>query len=285
MRMPDRRSVSRAVHLDLTQAYHTDALLQAIRRFMSLRGCPKEFLSDQGSQMVACSKEVEVMLEMIDWSFVDGWCSRRGVSWKFVPPQGQHMNGVAESLIRVTKHYLKTAIEGKRLTFVEIQTVLCEVSQIMNSRPLGVYSRPGTDPLDGGPITPNHLLLGRATGTIPDLKFENVSNVKRMQFLNSIVTEFWNKWRLVVFHSLVPQYRWHKSQRNVEIGDIVLLKEDEAKVSEFKLGQVIGVKTSKDGLVRSVKVRCVNRTDDKCTSSYLERPIHKLCVIVPTEEQ
>ena len=277
--------VSRAVHLDLTQAYDTDALLQAIRRFMSLRGCPKEFLSDQGSQMVACHKEVAVMLELLDWSFVDGWCSRKGISWKFVPPQGQHMNGVTESLIRVTKDHLKQVIDGKRLTFVETQTVLFEVSQVMNSRPLGVYSRPGSDPLDGGPITPNHLLLGRATGVIPELKFENVSKVKRMKFLYSIVVEFWEKWRIVVFHSLVPQFKWHRTQRNVQIGDVVLLKEEEARVADYKLGMVIGIKSSKDGLVRSVKVRCLNRIENRFTVSYLDRPIHKLCVIVPVEEQ
>ena len=70
------------------------------------------------------------------------------------------MNGVTESLVRSTKHLLKQSLEDKRLTFVETQTVLYEVAQILNSRPLGIFSRPGADPLDGGSITPNHLLLG-----------------------------------------------------------------------------------------------------------------------------
>ena len=277
--------VSRAVHLDLTQGYDTDALLQAIRRFMSLRGCPKELLSDHGSQMIACHKELAVMLELVDWSFVDGWCSRRGITWKFVPPQGQHMNGVTESLIRVTKDQLKQVIAGKRLTFVETQTVMFEVGQMINCRPLGVYARPGSDPLDGGPITPNHLLLGRATGGIPELKFENVSKVKRMEFLQSIVIEFWNKWRIVVFPSLVPQFKWHKTQRNLQVGDVVLLNDEEARVADYRLGLIIGTKPSKDGLVRSVKVKCINRNEEKLTVCYLDRPIHKLCCIVPVEEQ
>ena len=71
--------VCRAVHIDLTQAYHIDALLQALRRFMALRGTPKRFLSDQGTQLVACSKEVSVMLELTDWSIIEGWCSRRSI--------------------------------------------------------------------------------------------------------------------------------------------------------------------------------------------------------------
>ena len=41
---------------------------------MALRGAPKEFLADQGSQTVACSKEISGVLELIDWNMVDGWC-------------------------------------------------------------------------------------------------------------------------------------------------------------------------------------------------------------------
>ena len=277
--------VSRAVHLDLTQAYHTDALLQTIRRFMALRGAPKEFLSDQGTQLIACSKEITGILELIDWSLIQGWCAKREIKWKFVPPQGQHMNGVSESLVKSTKHILKQTVEGKRLTFVETQTLLHEAAQVLNCRPLGVYSRPGSDPLDGGPITPNHLLLGRATNRIPDLKFTNVNHIKRIKFLQSCIEEFWTKWRVVVFHSLVPQYKWHKKHRNIQVNDIVLLNDDTALVSDYRLGQVHSIKTNMDGLVRCAKVRCVTRKDNNTSISYLDRPVHKLCVIVPVEEQ
>jgi hypothetical protein len=84
---------------------------------------------------------------------------------------------------------------------------------------------------------------------------------------------------------LVPQYKWHRSQRNVSVKDVVLINDDNALVSEYKLGQVVSVKVSKDGLVRSARVRCVNRTGDKVNVILLDRPIHKLCVIVPTEQQ
>ena len=137
------------------------------------------------------------MLELIDWSFIEGWCSRKTIEWEFVPPQAPHMNKVTEALIRPTKNLLKQSVEGKRLTFVETQTALYEVAQLMNSRPLGVYSKPGADPLDGGPITPNHLLFGRATSNIPNLHYTNVGNIKRIRFLQTIVEEFWRKWNVV----------------------------------------------------------------------------------------
>ena len=103
--------------------------------------------------------------------------------------------------------------------------------------------------------------------------------------MHSVVLEFWNKWRVVVFPSLVPQFKWHKTQRNLQVGDVVLLNDEEARVADYKLGLIIGTKPSNDGLVRSVKVKCINRNEEKLTVSYLDRPIHKLCCIVPVEEQ
>ena len=77
----------------------------------------------------------------------------------------------------------------------------------------------------------------------------------------------------------------HKTQRNLQVKDVVLLNEDSGLVGEYRLGQVHSVKTGRDGLVRSVQVRCVSFKEGKSVTSYLDRPIHKLCVIVPVEEQ
>jgi len=40
----------RAVHLDIAEGYGTDAVIQTLRKFVALRGCPSKFISDQGSQ-------------------------------------------------------------------------------------------------------------------------------------------------------------------------------------------------------------------------------------------
>ena len=116
--------------------------------------------------------------------------------------------------MKSTKKLLTIIIGPKRLTFTEIQTILFEIAQILNSRPLGLYNKPGTDPLDCGPITPNHLLLGRATYEVPSMKFDNnVSLTKRVRFLNSVVEEFWAKFRIHAFSSLMPTYRWKDEER------------------------------------------------------------------------
>ena len=279
--------VSRAVHLDVTESYDTDALLQSLRRFQSIRGTPSVIYSDQGSQMMATRKEFENMLELIDWSSVKGWCSKNRTEWRLVPTGGQHMNACAESLIKSTKRILCEKLEGKRVTYAELQTIMYEVSQVLNSRPLGVYSKPGEDPLDGGPLTPNHLLLGRASSSIPDIQYTNVSLTRRVRFLKSIVDEFWQKWYVTVFHSLVPQYKWHKSFRNMQIGDVVLMQNESFVTGKYQMGRVIGVKKSSDGNTRKATVRYVKsgHGTDRVVFGFTDRPIHKLAVIVPIEEQ
>ena len=45
--------VTIAIHIDLTEDYGTDALLQTLRKFISLRDCPTIIYSDKGSQLLA----------------------------------------------------------------------------------------------------------------------------------------------------------------------------------------------------------------------------------------
>ena len=277
--------VSRASHLDVTSSYGTDSVLQALRRFISVRGSPQQIVSDQGSQMVGCSKEIDFLLELVNWDVVEGWCTSERINWKLVPPQAQHMNGCSEALIRVTKKLLAQRLEGIILSFEELQTVFFEVANILNSRPLGIYARPGDDPLDGGPITPNHLLMGRATSQIPQFKYTNVSLTKRVKFIQEIVSQFWNKWHIVAFPSLVPQYKWRVQERNMCVGDVVLMKDESASPGVFKLGQISGVRVSDDGCVRSVTVRYVKSADGARVHGYASRPVHKLVVILPVDEQ
>ena len=277
--------VTRASHLDVCSTYGTDSVLQALRRFISVRGAPHQIMSDHGSQMVSCSKEVAFLVELVSWDVVEGWCASNGIVWKLVPPQAQHMNGCSEALVRVTKRVLSQRLDGVILTFEELQTVLFEVANVLNSRPLGVYARPGDDPLGGGPITPNHLLMGRATNQIPQFKYTNVNLTKRVQFIQDIVNQFWNKWHVVAFPSLVPQYKWRKEERNMCVGDVVLMRDESTSPGVFKLGQISGVKVNDDGYVRSVTVRYVKSSDGNGLHGYVTRPVHKLVVILPVEEQ
>ena len=89
----------------------------------------------------------------------------------------------------------------------------------------------------------------------------------------------------MVFPSLVPQYKWRVQERDVCEGDVVLLRDEAASPGDYKLGQVAGVKVSADGHVRSVTVRYVKSSDNGAVHGYVCRPVHKLVVILPVEDQ
>jgi len=68
------------------------------------------------------------------------------------------MGGLWERMVRTIKRVLNAITEPKSLYDDVLETLLCEVESIVNSRPITKLSN---DPLDPSPLTPNHLLLLR----------------------------------------------------------------------------------------------------------------------------
>jgi hypothetical protein len=214
------------VYLDLTEDYGTDAILQTIRRFTSIRGCPSEIQSDQGSQLIAAAKDIASLVENWDWKPIEEWAANRQIKWTLAPAEGQHQNGLSEALIKSVKRTIKHKVtNGNILTFAQLQTVLFEVANIINSRPIGIVT--GSDPEQPSAITPNDLILGRATSDVPQgpFDFEQSKNInKQFRFLQSLVADWWQAWYQTVFPNLVPSYKWLQRHRNVKIGDVCLIR-------------------------------------------------------------
>ena len=177
-------SVTRAVYLDLTEDYGTDAILQTLRRFTCIRGCPGEIQSDQGSQLIAAAEDISELVADWDWKPIHDWASTNKIKWTLAPAEGQHQNGLSESLVKLTKRSLKHIIAGNVLTFGQLQTVLFEAANIMNSRPIGILT--GSDPTCPSPITPDDVILGRASSEVPQGPFDHEKSksiTKRFRFI------------------------------------------------------------------------------------------------------
>ena len=82
---------------------------------------------------------------------------------------------------------------------------------------------------------------------------------------------------------LVPSYKWQQKRRNVKVGDICLIRYKKSIRSTYRLGRVSEVKTSRDGLVRSVKLQYKLPTEK--AYRYVDRAVHGIAVIVPLEDQ
>ena len=71
--------------------------------------------------------------------------------------------------------------------------------------------------------------------------------------------------------------KWEHPQRNLVEGDIVLIREENVPRNSWSLALVLQVEPDDQGLVRSAVV--------KTQATTLTRPVTKLILILPKEEQ
>ena len=269
-----------AIHIELTESYSTDSFLQAFRRFICARGTPSRVISDRGSQLVLAAKEVA------GWNFSDiqDWCASRKFIWDLVPTSGQHMNGQAERTIGLVKKVLLGTLENRPCTFSELNTFLQEAALIVNSRPCGIAGRTA-DVEAGGPVTPLHLMLGRSNVDPPQVSAEEpVPTSRRLQYVQEIRRQFWNKWRSQVYQGMDRSYKWRHDVRDFQKGDVVILKNETNTSATYKLGLVdSAIPSLVDNKVRRVIVKYKNKGEKGYRIS--ERPAGKCVLVVPIENQ
>ena len=150
---------------------------------------------------------------------------------------------------------------------------LSEIESIVNSRPISPIS---SDVNDLNALTPNHLLHA-SSGPSPPCLSQDRDNIarrlwKRIQYYANL---FWSRWSVEYLALLQQRQKWYNRQRNVNIGDVVLIR-DNAPRGSWMLGRVMKVVKDKKGLIRVVDV--------KTQSNVLTRPIHKLCVLLEAAE-
>ena len=275
-------AATRAVYIDLTENYGTDAILQTIRRFVSVRGSPSQIISDQGSQLKSASKEAALLTKDWNWSPVSDWARAHNIDWKFVPAEGQHQNGLSESLIKSVKRSIHHVIGKNILTSSELQLMLFEIANVINSRPIGTI--PSSDPECPTALTPNDLILGRSSNEVPHGPFETSPTIaRRFKFVQGLIDDWWQRWYESVLPSLVPSYKWQQRHRNVRVNDICLIRYKSKVRSSYRLGRVTDIHHSSDGLVRRVTLQY--RLPNEKTFRTVERAVQGIAVIVPAEEQ
>jgi hypothetical protein len=123
----------------------------------------------------------------------------KSIKWTIVPAEGQHQNGLSESLIKSVKRSIKHVIGENVLSFSELQLAFFEIANLINSRPIGI--KPGSDCDDLIPITPNDLLYGEQSNEVPQGPFQHkVSIAKRFLYVQTLIDNWWCKWNELEHH-------------------------------------------------------------------------------------
>ena len=265
----------RAVHLEVTHSLDTDSFLNALPRFMARRGKPEQIRSDNGGNFVKGNKEISSAISEWNHQKIDAYLLQNEVQWIFNPPTASHHGGVWERCIRTVQKVLNAILNQQILDDEGLTTLLCEVESIINSRPITQVSE---DPKDLEALTPNHLLLLRSEIPLTPGVFqkEDLDSRRRWRQVQYLADQFWKRWSKEYLPMLQTRLKWLREQRNLSVGDIVLVVDDTCSRNAWPLGRIIETLPNSDGCVRRVKV--------KTKSGILMRPIDK-CVLLEAEQE
>ena len=286
---------SRSVHLETANSLDSSSFINALSRFMNRRGAVRQLRSDQGTNFIGARNELKTALSEMDQDQVQEYLLRNGCEWipfKMNVPHSSHMGGTWERLIRSVRNALEPLLSkaGSQLDDETLRTFMTEVECVINSRPLSVDYLCSAEAPE--PLTPNHLLTMKPKRMLPppgEFQRPDVYCRRRWRRVQYFANEFWLRWRKEYLQMLQVRPKWVQPKRNLTVGDVVISKENEGARNKWPLGRVVQIYPSEDGFVRKVKLLMVDGDLDDCGKrqsppSYLDRPIHKLVLLLPADE-
>ena len=269
----------KAVHLEAVTDLTSEAFIAVLRRFIARRGYPTLIWSDNGTNFLGANREIKEFHEFLKQqqthSIISEFCSTSNIEWRFIPEHGPNFGGLWEAAVKSTKTHLKRVIGDVKLSFEELNTILTQIEACLNSRPLVYSSSPDDDGIEI--LTPGHFLIGQSMCSLPDpaFSYRSISLLKRWDLCQNLTRHFWRRWSEEYLTSLNRYNQWRRKSRNLEVGDIVLLKEDGIVPTQWPLARVDEVFPGKDGLVRVAMVRT--------TKGVYKRPISKIALLLPSD--
>lgn len=152
-------------------------------------------------------------------------------------------------------------------------TLITQIECCMNSRPLMPIT---DDPTDLEPLTPGHLLIGRALFQHPLVEDLTACHENRLTLWGEqqkLLQNYWRRWREDYVLSLQKRNKWYRQQVNLKPGDMVIIMDDRKfrPPTSWPVGRIISVMKGSDGLVRNALI--------DTTSGEMTRPIQKLAVL------
>ena len=210
----------RAVHLEMTNGLDTDSFMNALQRFISRRGKPREIWCDNGTNFVGAEQELRRSLKAWNIHAIHEFLLQRDIAWHFNPPRASHMGGVWERMIRSVRKILTPLLKLQRINDEGMTTVLCTVESVINGRPLTAVS---DDPSDLNALSPNDLLIPGTPCQLPSGLFRKEDGYarKRWRQVQYLADVFWLRWTKEYLRLLQARSKWTDLERNISVGDIV----------------------------------------------------------------
>ena len=117
--------------------------------------------SDRGTNFIGANRELMEAIQRLNNEKIRGRLAEDGKEWFGNSPATPHQGGIWERPIKTAKRALAKVFHGQEFTDQSVSYALKQVEYLLNSRPL-IYINTAPEPL-----TPFHLLLGRANPHLP----------------------------------------------------------------------------------------------------------------------
>jgi hypothetical protein len=248
-----------------------------MRRFIAVRGPCELIRSDRGTNIIGAINQA------LDLANVSQALSDDIGKWELNPPHASHFGGAWERKIGQVKRcmdYSLMKVLPRSLSRDELYTLFQEAASIVNSTPLWEVSH---DPNEPQPLSPKMLLNMKE----PSCNAENFTEEDLLQYgkrrwrrVQYVADQFWSLWRKFHLQDLQLRQKWYNKECRLQAGDIVLLREKNAKRNTWPIARVTAMKISDDGLPRSATVTVARDYAGKIKKSSYERPISELVLLV-----
>ena len=165
-----------------------------------------------------------------------------------------YVHGRVERKIREVKKSVKLSVQNERLSVIQWETRMQQTSNSINNLPIGVKNK--SEDLENLDIlTPNRLILGRNNERCPNAALTICPDHKKILEKNADIFRAWFKaWLVSYVPLLMERPKWHVSNKEIQIGDVVMFLKSEREFDEqYQYGIVSSLHRGKDNHMRHSK--------------------------------
>jgi hypothetical protein len=278
---------TRALHLELIESLEAQATLRALQNSFNLRGVPKRIHSDNGTNFTGGQKIIQDHYDSWNKELLEKGDIREPIEWAFSPPRAPHMNGSVERMVGLVKKAMKHIMlymNNKQTLYDDygLRTILCEIINSLNSRPLEIM--PFEDGQDSF-LTPNHFIMGRQNAqSVPPIIQEPKVLTQQWEDVKMMTNILWDKWLKAFLPTLLLREKWNDYVEPLAVGDVVMTL-DPSCANSWRLGIIDKVFVGSQQQVRQVRIKLgknkhINVLKIKSNESLKEQYLNEITTLV-----
>ncbi|XP_059806247.1 uncharacterized protein LOC132381077 [Hypanus sabinus] len=164
-----------------------------------------------------------------------------------------------------------------RLAHEVLCTLMAEVTAIINAQSFLPVS---SDPENPFILSPSTLLTQKAGAPPPPGDFSDKDlYTKQWRQVQALANQFWPRWRQKYLPSLQQRRKWTEPRRNLQVEDLVLLRDKQATRNSRPMARITATFPSEDGHVRKIELKTTDQGDVKI----YQGPVTEVILLLPND--